>query len=117
MATKKKAELHDFVTHNQEVEPLLQVYVPPQQAEQHFVPPVTLPNNLPIRLQTQEIKDDLTMDGIIIKSTLSDFDPSVQLGNILQAFNKNKDTIMEPSTTLGTRIKRDEFRLVHRKCL
>lgn len=57
---------------------------------------------------------ELTMDDIIVRSELCDPDPNVQTENVLQAFNKNRETIMEQSVAFGTRIKRDEFRLVHR---
>jgi regulator of protease activity HflC (stomatin/prohibitin superfamily) len=57
---------------------------------------------------------ELTLNDVIIKSTLYDPNYETQRQNVLSAFNKNKVSIMEESVAFGTRIPRNSFRLVHR---
>jgi len=54
------------------------------------------------------------VEDIVIESTLRHSDPYQQAQNVLNAFNRKKKSIMIPSVMFGTRIDRDEFRLVHR---
>ena len=48
-------------------------------------------------------KRELTLDDVVIKSTLYNVDYEIQTQNILSAFNRNKVSIMEESVTFGTR--------------
>lgn len=111
--TKRKSELQRYPL--PEVEPLIskEKEKEEEKGEEQVFNTYFIPPQIKLIPKAKE-GEELTIDKIIIESTISNFDPDVQLQNILQAFNKNKDTIMEPSTTLGTRIRRDEFRLVHR---
>lgn len=56
-----------------------------------------------------------TFDDIIISSTLFNDNPIIQAQNIINEFNKgNTESFVTDSVVFGTRIQRNEFRLVHR---
>lgn len=115
MATKKRELVDLSRTNVNEVEPLL-----PQLSNN--IQNMSFDN--PIQNQKKEMNtnirtnvdnpNELTVDDIVISSTLQDSDPNEQIQKILYAFNGKNESIMEESVTFGTRIKRDEFRLVHR---
>ena len=91
----------------------------PQEAEQLLVKQnyTSFNNRLndPIVHELEkELDKELSMNDILIKSKLDDPNSDRKMQNILNAFNRNNETIMEPSVAFGTRIKRNEFRLVHR---
>jgi len=106
MATRRK-ELVDLSSTNvRETEPLL-------VADKFVDDKPFLPVNVD-SLKQRNSSTELSIDDVVIRSTLQHNDPNVQIRNILNAFNGNNQSIMEESVMFGTRIKRDEFRLVHR---
>jgi regulator of protease activity HflC (stomatin/prohibitin superfamily) len=107
MATRRKELVDLSSTDVRETEPLL---VADKLVADNAFRPVNVDN----LKQRNQVSTELTIDDVVIRSTLQHSDPNVQIRNILHAFNGNNPSIMEESIMFGTRIKRDEFRLVHR---
>ena len=60
------------------------------------------------------IDKSLNFSEVVIPSTLKHHSAEKQAENVVREFNVGVETIMAPSVMFGTRILRDEFRLVHR---